>query len=44
MWPLRRKATAPNLEWVTEHGLITLARNANGAALYGRQFEGRYER
>lgn len=32
MWPLRRKATAPNLERVTEHELIALARNANGAA------------
>jgi RNA polymerase sigma-70 factor, ECF subfamily len=33
MWPLRRKATAPNLERVTEHELIALARNANRAAL-----------
>ena len=32
MWPLRRKATAPNLERVTEHELIALARDASGAA------------
>jgi RNA polymerase sigma-70 factor (ECF subfamily) len=33
MWRLRKKAPAPNLERVTEHELIALARNASGAAL-----------
>jgi len=33
MWPLRSKATAPNLERTTEPELIALARNASGAAL-----------
>ena len=32
MWPLRRKATAPGLEQATESELISLARNASGAA------------
>src|SRR5262245_6829957 len=33
MWPLRRKATAPNLARASEHELIVLARAASGAAL-----------
>jgi RNA polymerase sigma-70 factor (ECF subfamily) len=32
MWLLRRKPTAPNLEQASEHALITLARDENGAA------------